>query len=248
MSDLTGKVALVTGGSRGIGRAIVLELARRGAAVAFSYASREEAAHETVSLVSALGGKALAVHADSGDAAAVKALFDTVTRALGPVDILVNNAGITKDGLSMTMSEDAFDEVLRVNLKGAFLCAKAAERPMMKKRWGRIINLSSIVGLRGNAGQANYAASKAGLIGLTKTLAKELATRNITVNAVAPGFIDTDMTAVLPEQAREALLNSIPMKRLGAPEDVARAVAFFASEEASYITGQVLCVDGGMAV
>ena len=248
MSDLTGKVALVTGGSRGIGRAIVLELARRGAAVAFSYASREEAANETVSMVSALGGKALAVHADSGNANAVKALFDTVTKNLGPVDILVNNAGITKDGLSMTMSEDAFDEVLRVNLKGAFLCAKAAERPMMKKRWGRIINLSSIVGLRGNAGQANYAASKAGLIGLTKTLAKELATRNITVNAVAPGFIDTDMTAVLPEQAKESLLNSIPMKRLGAPEDVARAVAFFASEEAAYVTGQVLCVDGGMAV
>lgn len=248
MSDLTGKVALVTGGSRGIGRAIVLELARRGAAVAFSYASREEAANETVSLVSAIGGRALAVHADSGNAEAVKALFDAVTRELGPVDILVNNAGITKDGLSMTMSEDAFDEVLRVNLKGAFLCAKAAERPMMKKRWGRIINLSSIVGLRGNAGQANYAASKAGLIGLTKTLAKELATRNITVNAVAPGFIDTDMTAVLPEQAKESLLNSIPMKRLGAPEDVARAVAFFASEEAAYVTGQVLCVDGGMAV
>ena len=174
--------------------------------------------------------------------------MEAPSRAFGRVDILVNNAGITRDGLLMTAKEEDFDKVLDTNLKGAFLCMKAAARPMMKQRYGRIINLSSVVGLRGNAGQANYAASKAGVIGLTKSLAKELATRGVTVNAVAPGFIDTDMTAALPEAAKTATLASIPMGRLGQAEDVARAVAFLASETSGYITGQVLCVDGGMAM
>ena len=171
-----------------------------------------------------------------------------VIETFGSLHILVNNAGITRDKLALQMKEEEFDAVVDTNLKGAFLCMKAAYRPMMKQRYGRIINLSSVVGLRGNPGQANYAASKAGLIGMSKSIAKELASRNVTVNLVAPGFIDTDMTAVLPEAAREALLKSIPMGRLGQSEDVARAVAFFAAEEAGYITGQVLCVDGGMAV
>ena len=196
----------------------------------------------------ALGVESFAVQADVADAAAVDAMVKQVIETFGSLHILVNNAGITKDKLALQMKEEEFDAVVDTNLKGAFLCMKAAYRPMMKQRYGRIINLSSVVGLRGNAGQANYAASKAGLIGMSKSIAKELASRNVTVNLVAPGFIDTDMTAVLPEAAREALLKSIPMGRLGQSEDVARAVAFFAAEEAGYITGQVLCVDGGMAV
>ena len=192
--------------------------------------------------------EAFAVQADVADAAAVDAMVKEVAARFGRVDILVNNAGITRDKLALQMKEEDFDAVLDTNLKGAFLCMKAVYRPMMKQRYGRIINLSSVVGLRGNAGQANYAASKAGLIGMSKSIAKELASRGVTVNLVAPGFIDTEMTAVLPEAAREALLKSIPMARLGQPEDVARAVAFFAAEESGYITGQVLCVDGGMAV
>ena len=230
--SLEGKIAVVTGGSRGIGRAVCLELARQGAAVVFSCA--------------ALGRPARGVRADVTDAAAVKALLDGVVKEFGRIDILVNNAGITRDDLVMRMKEEDFDAVLATNLKGAFLCCKTAARTMIKQRFGRVVNVSSVVGLRGNAGQSNYAASKAGLIGLTKSLAKELATRGVTVNAVAPGFIDTDMTAVLPEAARAALLD--PMKRLGTGTDVAAAVAFFASEEAGYLTGQVLCVDGGMAV
>ena len=182
------------------------------------------------------------------DPAAVKALIDTAVKELGGLHILVNNAGITRDNLAMMLKEEDFDAVIETNLKGTFLCMKAAARPMMKARYGRIINLSSVVALRGNPGQINYCASKAGVIGMTKSLAKELAARKVTVNAVAPGFIDTEMTAVLPEQAKEAMLKTIPMARLGQPEDVARAVAFFASDEAAYITGQVLCVDGGMAV
>ena len=192
--------------------------------------------------------ESFAVQADVADAAAVDAMVKQVIETFGSLHILVNNAGITKDKLALQMKEEEFDAVVDTNLKCAFLCMKAAYRPMMKQRYGRIINLSSVVGLRGNAGQANYAASKAGLIGMSKSIAKELASRNVTVNLVAPGFIDTDMTAVLPEAAREALLKSIPMGRLGQSEDVARAVAFFAAEEAGYITGQVLCVDGGMAV
>ncbi|HJA62799.1 MAG TPA: 3-oxoacyl-[acyl-carrier-protein] reductase [Candidatus Intestinimonas stercoravium] len=248
MKDLNGRYALVTGGSRGIGRAICLELAARGAAVAVNYAGNAAAAEETVEACKALGVDAFALQADVADAAACEAMVKETIARFGRLDILVNNAGITRDGLMLTMKEADWDAVLDTNLKGAFHCMKAAYRPMMKQKYGRIVNLSSIVGLRGNAGQANYAASKAGLIGLTKSLAKELAARNVTVNAVAPGFIDTDMTAALPEKAREAMLSTIPMGRLGQAEDVARAVAFFAGEGAGYVTGQVLCVDGGMAV
>lgn len=246
--SLQGKCALVTGGSRGIGRAVCLELARQGARVAVNYAGNAAAAEETVKACQDLGAEAFAIQADVADAAACDAMVKEVLSRFGRVDILVNNAGVTRDGLMLTMKESDWDTVLDTNLKGAFHCCKAAYRPMMRQRCGRIINMSSIVGLRGNAGQANYSASKAGLIGLTKSLAKELAARKVTVNAVAPGFIDTEMTAVLPEQAKEAMLKTIPMARLGQPEDVARAVAFFASDEAAYITGQVLCVDGGMAV
>ena len=246
--NLTGKNALVTGGSRGIGKAVCLELARQGANVAVNYAGRAQAAEEVAAACRELGVEAFAVQADVADAAAVDAMVKEVAARFGRVDILVNNAGITRDKLALQMKEEDFDAVLDTNLKGAFLCMKAVYRPMMKQRYGRIINISSVAGLRGNAGQANYAASKAGLIGMSKSIAKELASRGVTVNLVAPGFIDTEMTAVLPEAAREALLKSIPMARLGQPEDVARAVAFFAAEESGYITGQVLCVDGGMAV
>ena len=242
------KVALVTGGSRGIGRAICLELAARGAAVAVNYAGNEQAALETVEACRALGAQAQAFRADVADPAACEELLKVVKEAFGKVDILVNNAGITRDGLLMTAKAEDFDKVLDTNLKGAYFCMKAASKLMMRQRYGRIVNLSSVVGLRGNPGQTGYAASKAGILGLTKAAAKELATRGITVNAVAPGFIDTDMTAVLPENAKTAMLATIPMGRPGAPEDVARAVAFFAEESSAYVTGQVLCVDGGMAV
>lgn len=246
--ELKGKAALVTGGSRGIGRAVCLELARRGACVAVNYAGNAAAAEETVESCKAMGVDAFSVQADVADAAACDAMVKEVLSRFGRLDILVNNAGITRDGLMPMLKDADWDAVLDANLKGAFHCMRAAYRPMMKQKYGRVVNLSSIVGLRGNAGQANYAASKAGLIGLTKSMAKELAGRNVTVNAVAPGFIDTDMTAALPEKAREAMLASIPMGRLGQGEDVAKAVAFFAGDGAGYVTGQVLCVDGGMAV
>ena len=246
--SLQGKCALVTGGSRGIGRAVCLELARQGARVAVNYAGNAAAAEETVRACDALGAEAFAIQADVADAAACEAMVKEVLARFGRLDILVNNAGVTRDGLMPMMKEADWDAVLDTNLKGAFHCMKAVYRPMMKQKYGRIVNLSSIVGLRGNAGQANYAASKAGLIGLTKSMAKELAARNVTVNAVAPGFIDTDMTAALPEKAREAMLTTIPMGRLGQAEDVAQAVAFFAGDTSAYVTGQVLCVDGGMAV
>ena len=246
--DFTGKTAIVTGGSRGIGRAVCLELAKGGANVVLCYAGNEAAAQETVQAVEALGAKALAVHCDVSDSAQVNGLTGAATAAFGQIDILVNNAGITRDNLLMRMSEAEFDAVIAANLKGAFLCMKAVSRLMLKQRYGRIVNLSSVVGLRGNAGQVNYAASKAGVIGMTKSLAKELAARGVTVNAVAPGFIETDMTAVLSDAARAAAQGGIPMGRLGAPEDVAKAVAFLASDEAAYITGQVLAVDGGMAM
>lgn len=246
--SLNGKTAIVTGGSRGIGKAVCLELARRGCNIVLSFAGNTAAADQTVAECQALGVQALAVQGNVADADAVKALFDATLKQFGAVDILVNNAGITRDNLLMLLKEEDFDAVVDTNLKGTFLCMKAAVRPMMKQRHGRIISLSSVVGLHGNAGQVNYAATKAGVIGMTKSLAKELAGRNITVNAVAPGFIDTDMTAVLPEKAKEAILASIPMARLGAVEDVANAVAFLASDEAGYITGQVLAVDGGMSM
>ena len=246
--SLNGKPAIVPGGRRGLGKAVCLELARRGCNIVLSFAGNTAAADQTVAECQALGVQALAVQGNVADADAVKALFDAALKQFGAVDILVNNAGIPRDNLLMLLKEEDFDAVVDTNLKGTFLCMKTAVRPMMKQRHGRIISLSSVVGLHGNAGQVNYAATKAGGIGMTKSLAKELAGRNITVNAVAPGFIDTDMTAVLPEKAKEAILASIPMARLGAAEDVANAVAFLASDEAGYITGQVLAVDGGMSM
>lgn len=248
MMRFEGKTAVVTGGSRGIGRAICLELAAGGANVVFCYAGNEAAAGETARAVESLGAKALAVRCDVSDAAQVDALVKAAVEAFGRIDILVNNAGITRDNLAVRMSEADFDAVISANLKGTFLCMKAVSRLMLKQRYGRIVNLSSVVALRGNAGQVNYAASKAGVIGMTKSLAKELASRGVTVNAVAPGFIETDMTAALSESARAAAQEGIPMNRLGAPEDVAKAAAFLASDAAAYITGQVLAVDGGMAM
>ena len=246
--SMNGNVALVTGGSRGIGRAVCLELARRGAAVAVNYAGNSAAAEETVQLCRALGVEAEAFQADVSNPAACDALVTAVKERFGRLDILVNNAGISRDGLLMTAKEEDFTKTLDTNLKGAYFCTRAAAKVMLRQKYGRIVCLSSVVGLRGNPGQTAYAASKAGVLGLVKAAAKELAGRDITVNAVAPGFIETDMTAALPEKARQAMLTTIPKGRPGSSEDVARAVAFFAGPECGYITGQVLCVDGGMAV
>lgn len=246
--SLQGKTAIVTGGGRGIGRAICLEFAAQGANVVINYAGNSEAAERTAADCEALGAKAAIIKADVSKAEDVDAIIALAVEEFGKVDILVNNAGVTKDKLIMAMSEEDFDKVVDTNLKGAFLCMKAASKLMMKQRSGRIINMSSVVGVRGNAGQVNYAASKAGIIGMTKSLAKELAGRNVTVNAIAPGFIDTDMTAVLSDKVKEAILGDIPMKKLGKPEDIAKTAAFFAQDESGYITGQVICVDGGMAM
>ncbi len=244
--SLEGKVALVTGGSRGIGRAIALELASRGANVAVNYAGNEEAAQQVVGEIEAKGRQGLAVQADVSNSAAVDEMIKKVLDAFGRIDILVNNAGITRDNLLMRMKEEDWDQVVDTNLKGAFLCTKAVLRQMMRQKEGRIINISSISSMTGTAGQANYAASKAGLIALTKTTAREVASRGITVNAIAPGFIKTEMTDVLDDSYKQQLLDQIPMGRIGEPEDIARLAAFLASDEAAYITGQTIHVNGGM--
>ncbi|MBT2760981.1 3-oxoacyl-[acyl-carrier-protein] reductase [Paenibacillus sp. ISL-20] len=243
---LKGQTALVTGASRGIGRSIALRLADLGANVVVNYAGSEAAAAEVVAAIRAKGVSAIAVKSNVGRTEEADAMVKQVLETFGRIDILVNNAGITRDNLIMRMKEEEFDQVIETNLKGVFNCLKAVTRPMMKQRYGRIINISSVVGALGNPGQANYVAAKAGVIGLTKSAARELASRGITVNAVAPGFIDTDMTRELPEDMREGLLGGIPLARLGQPEEIAGVVAFLASSSASYMTGQVLHVDGGM--
>ena len=246
--SLTGKTALVTGASRGIGRAIALELASQGANVAVNYAGSEAKANEVVDEIKALGRDAFAYKCNVSDSANVTEMVKSVIDRFGSLDILVNNAGITKDNLIMRMKEEEWDDVININLKGVFLVTKAVTRQMMKQRKGRIINIASIVGVSGNPGQANYVAAKAGVIGLTKTTAKELASRNITVNAIAPGFITTDMTDQLPEELKAEMLKQIPLARLGEPTDVAKAAAFLASDDAAYITGQTLNIDGGMVM
>lgn len=242
------RTALVTGGSRGIGRAICLALARAGFDVAVNYAGNAAAAEETAEACSACGVHAVTLQADVRSADACQQLVEAAAKELGRLDVLVNNAGVTIDKLMMRLTEQDFDTVVNTNLKGAFFCTKAATRLMMRQRYGRVICLSSVVGLHGNAGQTNYAASKAGLIGMVKSAAKEYASRGITVNAVAPGLIETDMTAAMPEAARTAALSTIPAQHSGRPEDVAAAVVFLAGESAGYITGQVLRVDGGMGM
>jgi len=244
--SLQGKIALVTGASRGIGRAIAISLAEAGAEVAVNYAASEQAALETAEAVRALGRRAITVKADVGDSEQVESMVGQVLEQFGRLDILVNNAGITRDNLLMRMKEEEFDQVINTNLKGVFNCMKAVTRTMMKQRHGRIINISSVVGAIGNPGQTNYVAAKAGVIGMTRSVAKELASRGITVNCVAPGFITTEMTDQLGEEVREQLLKAIPLGRFGAPEDIARIVRFLASDDAAYMTGQTLHVDGGM--
>lgn len=246
--NLENKTAIVTGGSRGIGRAICLALAKEGANVVTCYAKGAEAAEETVAMCKEYGVTAIAVQADVSKCEDVDTLFEEALKLTGTVEILVNNAGITRDGLVMRMSDDDFNQVIDTNLRGAFYCMRAASKLMMKKRYGRIVTISSVVGVSGNAGQVNYAASKAGVIGMTKSMAKELGSRNVTANAIAPGFITTDMTDVLPENVKEQMTKEIPLARLGQPEDVANAVAFLVSDQAAYITGQVLHVDGGMVM
>ena len=244
--SLAGKVAVVTGGSRGIGRAICLQLAEMGAKLVVNYVSRPEAAEETKAQVEVLGGECILLKFDVAKMAEVQEAFKQITAECGRVDIVVCNAGITRDGLLATMKEEDWDQVMAVNLKGAFNCIKAGCRPMMKQRWGRIIIITSVVGFAGNAGQANYSASKAGLVGLTRSSARELASRGITVNCVAPGYIVTEMTSELTEAVREKLLSEIPLGILGEPEDVAGAVTYLASDEARYVTGQTIHVNGGM--
>ncbi|MHB8104841.1 MAG: 3-oxoacyl-[acyl-carrier-protein] reductase [Dehalococcoidales bacterium] len=247
--DLSNKVAVVTGSARGIGKAIALKLAEAGADVVVNdIQSAAEALESTASEIKALKRKALAITADVSSSADVTRFIDTAASTMGRIDILVNNAGVTRDQLLMRMTDEEWDTVLNIDLKSAFLCSRAVIRYMMKQRWGRIISIASVVGIMGNAGQANYASAKAGVIGLTKSIAKEVGSRGITANAIAPGFIETRMTEQLDEKQRQALLQRIPLNSIGTPRDVAEAVAFLASEEAKYITGQVLGVDGGMGL
>jgi 3-oxoacyl-[acyl-carrier protein] reductase len=243
---LSGRVALVTGGSRGIGRAIVEMLARRGAAVAFTYREREDAADEVVRAVAATGGRAWTGRCDVADEAQVQQVVNDAVGALGPIDILVNNAGVTRDGYLMMMDREKWDAVLRPNLDGAFFCTRAVVRGMLVRKWGRVISLTSPSAVAGLPGQANYAASKGGLIGLTRTLSRELAPKGVLVNAVMPGLIETDMTAAIPQATREAHLRNVPVGRLGTAADVAEVVAFLSSDAAAYVTGQVIGVDGGL--
>jgi 3-oxoacyl-[acyl-carrier protein] reductase len=243
---LQGKVALVTGASRGIGKAIALALAEAGADVVVNYAGSEALAQQTSQQIQALGRRSCAIQANVGSAAEVDAMVQQVLDQFGQLDILVNNAGITRDNLIMRMKEQDFDDVITINLKGVFNCIKAVTRPMMKQRYGKIINISSVVGVLGNAGQANYVAAKAGVIGLTKSTARELASRGINVNAVAPGFIETDMTDKLTDDLKNGLMQQIPLGRFGQPHEIAKLVCFLASDDSSYMTGQTLHVDGGM--
>lgn len=242
------RVALVTGGSRGIGRAIALRLAADGHAVAVNYAANRAAAEEVVEMITANGGSATVVRADVGDTAAVTAMFETVEEHLGRVEVLVNNAGITRDDLLLRMGPEAWDQVIQTNLRSVYLCSRAAMRGMLRSRWGRIISVSSISGISGNPGQANYAASKAGIIGFSKSIAREIGSRNITVNVVAPGFIETDMTKGLGTEIAEEVTRRVAVGRLGRPEEIAAAVGYLASDDAAYVTGQTLVVDGGLAL
>lgn len=244
--SLQGKVAVVTGGSRGIGRAVCIRLASMGALVYINYVSRSEAAEETRSRILEAGGRAEITGFNVADSAAVQEAFKKIVAEAGSVDILVNNAGITRDGLMARMKESDWDEVISTNLKGAFLCAKAASRTMMKKKWGRIINVASVSGFAGNPGQVNYSAAKAGLVGLTKSMAREYASRNITVNSVAPGYIETEMTDLLDEKTQAQIKGEIPLAVFGTTEDVAGAIAYLASDDGRYVTGQTLHVNGGM--
>ena len=242
------RIAVVTGASRGIGRGIALELAKRGAAVVVNFQKNAQAAEDLAQEITAMGGRALPVQGDVSQEEAANALIKTTVDHFGRIDILVNNAGTTRDNVIMMMSADDFDTVIQTNLRSTWLCSKAAVRAMMRKRYGRIVNITSISGIMGNAGQSNYSASKAGIIGLTKSLAREVAARSITVNAVAPGFVLTDLTSGLPEELTAKLNENIPLGRWGTVDDVARATAFLASDEAAYITGHVLVVDGGLAM
>lgn len=248
MFNLSDKVALVTGGSRGIGRAICLALAKQGARVAVNYVENAEAANQVVEQIAACGGHAVALQGDVSQAEDAKRLIDETVAAFDGLHILVNNAGLTQDDLVLRMSEEAWDRVQAVDLRGAFLCTRAALRTMTRQRWGRIINIASVAGLVGNAGQANYAAAKAGLIGLTKSVAKEMASRNVTANAIAPGLVQTELTSDLTEAQEQAVLRFVPLGRAATPEEIAPAVVFLASEEAGYITGSVLAIDGGLVM